>query len=335
MPDKDRNMLLKPSVFVTRQIDPVALDKLAKIANVEVWNSDSPPPREILMEKLRTVNGIITLLTDSIDEEIISSASHDLRVISQMAVGYDNINIQMATRRKIPVGNTPGVLTETTADFTWALLMAIARRVPEGDREVHQGIWRPWGPNVLTGQDVFGSSLGIVGFGRIGQAVARRAIGFQMKVRYFDVQRYPELETELNVQYASLSTLLSQSDFVTLHINLNPSSHHLIGREELGIMKPTAYLINTARGGIVDSEALYDALKFRQIAGAAIDVFETEPIPAHHPILELDNLIITPHIASASKQTRARMAMIAVNNVIAGINGEHLPHCVNPEVYQS
>ncbi|HNS62807.1 MAG TPA: D-glycerate dehydrogenase [Anaerolineaceae bacterium] len=328
-------MLLKPSVFVTRQIDPVALDKLAKIANVEVWNSDSPPPREILMEKLRTVNGIITLLTDSIDEEIISSASHDLRVISQMAVGYDNINIQMATRRKIPVGNTPGVLTETTADFTWALLMAIARRVPEGDREVHQGIWRPWGPNVLTGQDVFGSSLGIVGFGRIGQAVARRAIGFQMKVRYFDVQRYPELETELNVQYASLSTLLSQSDFVTLHINLNPSSHHLIGREELGIMKPTAYLINTARGGIVDSEALYDALKFRQIAGAAIDVFETEPIPAHHPILELDNLIITPHIASASKQTRARMAMIAVNNVIAGINGEHLPHCVNPEVYQS
>ena len=156
-----------------------------------------------------------------------------------------------------------------------------------------------------------------------------------MKVRYFDVQRYPELETELNVQYASLSTLLSQSDFITLHINLNPSSHHLIGREELGIMKPTAYLINTARGGIVDSEALYDALKFRQIAGAAIDVFETEPIPAHHPILELDNLIITPHIASASKQTRARMAMIAVNNVIAGINGEHLPHCVNPEVYQS
>ena len=328
-------MLSKPSVFVTRQIDPIALDKLAKLANVEVWNSDSPPPREILMEKLRTVNGIITLLTDSIDEEIISSASHDLRVISQMAVGYDNINIQMATRRKIPVGNTPGVLTETTADFTWALLMAIARRVPEGDREVHQGIWRPWGPNVLTGQDVFGSSLGIVGFGRIGQAVARRAIGFQMKVRYFDVQRYPELETELNVQYASLSTLLSQSDFVTLHINLNPSSHHLIGREELGIMKPTAYLINTARGGIVDSEALYDALKFRQIAGAAIDVFETEPIPAHHPILELDNLIITPHIASASKQTRARMAMIAVNNVIAGINGEHLPHCVNPEVYQS
>jgi len=328
-------MLSKPSVFVTRQIDPIALDKLAKLANVEVWNSDSPPPREILMEKLRTVNGIITLLTDSIDEEIISSASHDLRVISQMAVGYDNINIQMATRRKIPVGNTPGVLTETTADFTWALLMAIARRVPEGDREVHQGIWRPWGPNVLTGQDVFGSSLGIVGFGRIGQAVARRAIGFQMKVRYFDVQRYPELETELNVQYASLSTLLSQSDFITLHINLNPSSHHLIGREELGIMKPTAYLINTARGGIVDSEALYDALKFRQIAGAAIDVFETEPIPAHHPILELDNLIITPHIASASKQTRARMAMIAVNNVIAGINGEHLPHCVNPEVYQS
>ncbi len=328
-------MLSKPSVFVTRQIDPVALDKLAKLANVEVWNSDSPPPREILMEKLRTVNGIITLLTDSIDEEIISSASHDLRVISQMAVGYDNINIQMATRRKIPVGNTPGVLTETTADFTWALLMAIARRVPEGDREVHQGIWRPWGPNVLTGQDVFGSSLGIVGFGRIGQAVARRAIGFQMKVRYFDVQRYPELETELNVQYASLSTLLSQSDFITLHINLNPSSHHLIGREELVIMKPTAYLINTARGGIVDSEALYDALKFRQIAGAAIDVFETEPIPAHHPILELDNLIITPHIASASKQTRARMAMIAVNNVIAGINGEQLPHCVNPEVYQS
>lgn len=328
-------MLSKPSVFVTRQIDPIALDKLAKLANVEVWNSDSPPPREILMEKLRTVNGIITLLTDLIDEEIISSASHDLRVISQMAVGYDNINIQMATRRKIPVGNTPGVLTETTADFTWALLMAIARRVPEGDREVHQGIWRPWGPNVLTGQDVFGSSLGIVGFGRIGQAVARRAIGFKMKVRYFDVQRYPELETELNVQYASLSTLLSQSDFITLHINLNPSSHHLIGREELGIMKPTAYLINTARGGIVDSEALYDALKFRQIAGAAIDVFETEPIPAHHPILELDNLIITPHIASASKQTRARMAMIAVNNVIAGINGEQLPHCVNPEVYQS
>ncbi len=328
-------MLSKPSVFVTRQIDPVALDKLAKLANVEVWNSDSPPPREILMEKLRTVNGIITLLTDSIDEEIISSASHDLRVISQMAVGYDNINIQMATRRKIPVGNTPGVLTETTADFTWALLMAIARRVPEGDREVHQGIWRPWGPNVLTGQDVFGSSLGIVGFGRIGQAVARRAIGFQMKVRYFDVQRYPELETELNVQYASLSTLLSQSDFITLHINLNPSSHHLIGREELGIMKPTAYLINTARGGIVDSGALYDALKFRQIAGAAIDVFETEPIPDHHPMLELENLIITPHIASASKQTRARMAMIAVNNVIAGINGEQLPHCVNPEVYQS
>ena len=275
------------------------------------------------------------MLTDGIDEEVISrGAAKQLKVISQMAVGYDNIDIQSATRLHIAVGNTPGVLTETTADFTWALMMVLARQVVVSHNEVHQGIWRPWGPEVFAGADIYGKTLGIIGFGRIGQAVARRAMGFGMNVLVFD-RGHAAKDSTSYIQYTDLDSLLQESDFVTLHANLNPSSKGLIGQKQLQLMKPSAFLVNTARGAMVEHTALYDALVNHQIAGASLDVFDPEPIPANHPMLNLPNVIITPHIASASLATRRRMAEMTIENVIAGIEGKRLPYCVNPEIYVS
>ncbi len=324
--------MTRPFVFVTRKIAEPALKRLTEAADVEVWQHEDPPPQNVLIEKAGQVDGLLTLLTDKIDAHLIEQAGSGLKVISQMAVGYDNIDIPAATRRGIPVGNTPGVLTETTADFTWALLMAAARRVVEGDKEVRDGIWRAWGPDVLTGYDVYGATLGIIGFGRIGQAVARRAQGFGMKILYNDPDCGEDAGKDLGAECVTLDDLLARADFVSMHVYLSEATRHMIGQAQLQQMKRTAILINTARGPVVDPEALAWALENKIIAGAALDVTEPEPIPSNSPLLAFENIIITPHIASASKATRERMAHIAVDNMLAGLRGEPLPHCVNPEV---
>jgi glyoxylate reductase len=321
----------QPKVFITRKIAQPALDRLNGKVQVEVWQQEDPPPYELLLEKVAQVDGLLTLLTDKVDARLIEAAGPQLKVISQMAVGYDNIDIPAATRKGIPVGNTPGVLTETTADFAWTLLMAAARRVVEGDKEVRQGIWRAWGPDVLTGYDISGATMGIVGFGRIGQAMARRAKGFDMHILYTDPNCGKEAGAALGAECVSFDELLVRSDFVSMHVYLSPETRHMIGREQLQQMKSTAILINTARGPVVDPDALAWALENHVIAAAALDVTEPEPIPHNSPLLKLENIIITPHIASASKATRVRMAQMAVDNLLAGLNGDPLPNQANPK----
>ncbi len=323
--------MAKPRVYITRQIAQEALDMIGQVAGMEVWSGELPPPYEVLLEKARDIDGLLSLLPDKIDAALMNAAPR-LRVISNMAVGYDNIDIPAATRRGIVVGNTPGVLTETTADFAFALLMATARRVVEADGYTRKGRWKTWGPMMLLGQDIHHATLGIIGLGRIGAEVAKRGKGFGMKVLYYDQQRWREEERRLGVEYISeLSALLAMSDFVTIHVPLNSQTHYLIGPAEFALMKPTAILVNTSRGHVVDQKALYEALKSRQILAAAIDVTEVEPIPPDDPLLTLDNLVITPHIASASVATRTKMATMAAENLITGLSGQIPPNCVNPE----
>ncbi|HIK54581.1 MAG TPA: D-glycerate dehydrogenase [Synechococcales cyanobacterium M55_K2018_004] len=321
-----------PTVFITRPI-PASLDALSAVATVEVWTERQPPPVEVLREKMAIADGLLCLLTDRIDRALLQ-ASPQLKVISQMAVGYDNIDIAAATERGIPVGHTPGVLTNATADFTWALLMAAARRVVEGDRFTRAGLWQTWEPDLLLGPEVSGATLGIVGLGRIGQAVARRAIGFNMRVLYCG-QHPSAAAPAVNADFVSFETLLQTADFVSLHVPLTPETYHLIDDRAFSQMKPSAILVNTARGGVVDQAALFRALSQGQIAAAAIDVTDPEPLPMDSPLLTLDNLIITPHLGSASQQTRTKMAQMAIANLIAGLQGSPLPHCVNPEVYHA
>lgn len=319
-------------VFVTRHL-PTNLEPLHQVATVEVWPERQPPPSAVLREKVTELDGLLCLLTDAIDPALIASAP-SLKVISQMAVGYDNIDIAAATARRIPVGHTPGVLTDATADLTWALLMAAARRVVEGDRFTRSGQWQTWEPDLLLGPNISGATLGIVGFGRIGQAVARRAKGFEMRILYTSRHRANlDLEQVLGVEFVPFDLLLQSSDFVTIHTPLSPETHHLFSQPQFAQMQRAAILINTARGPIVDPDALYQALSSGQIAGAALDVTEPEPIPMDSPLLRLNNLIITPHIGSASLQTRKKMADMAIENLIAGLRGDRLPYCVNPEVY--
>jgi len=275
---------------------------------------------------------LVSLLTDPIDEEVFDAAPK-LRIVSQYAVGYDNIKVEEATKRGIYVTNTPGVLTETVADFTFALMLAVARRVVEADRYVREGKWKVgWHPLMMVGTDVYGATLGIVGLGRIGSAVARRAKGFNMRVIYYDVVRREDLEKELGIEYVSLDKLLEESDYVSLHTPLTPQTYHLIGEEQLKKMKKTAFLINTARGKVVDQKALYKALKEGWIAGAGLDVFEQEPISPDDPLLELDNVVLAPHAASASYETRSRMAEMVADNLIAFLKGEVPPNLVNKDV---
>lgn len=323
----------QPTVFVTREIPAAGLTMLSQAADVTVWPERLPPTNEQLRAGVAGCDGLLCLLTDQIDGPLMDAAGPSLKVISQMAVGYDNIDVAAATARGIPVGHTPGVLTEATADFTWALLMAAARRVVAGDQFTRSSQWQTWEPTLLLGPDVGGATLGIIGLGRIGQAVARRAAGFDMRLLYNSRSRRPDLEQSLGITYATFDDLLRQADFVTIHTPLTDETRHLFGREQFALMKETAVLINTARGPIVDPEALYSALATGQIAAAALDVTEPEPIPIHSPLLALDNLIITPHIASASRQTRDKMATMAAANLLAGLKGEPLPHCVNPQVY--
>ena len=321
----------KPKVYITRRIAQPALDMIASEADMEMWPEELPPPYELLLDKVRNVDGLLPLLTDKIDAALMEAAPK-LKVISNLAVGYDNIDIPEATKRHIVVGNTPGVLTETTADLAFALLMAAARRVVEGDRFTRRGLWKTWGPMIMLGQDIHRATLGVVGLGRIGKEVAKRAKGFDMKVLYYDPVRRSEMEKQLEVEYIpELSTLLSQSDFVSLHLPLCRETHHLIGVPQLAMMKSTAILVNTSRGPIIDQKALYEALKSRQIFAAAVDVTEVEPISPEDPLLTLENIIIVPHIASASFATRTKMATMAAANLIAGLNGQIPPNCVNPE----
>jgi lactate dehydrogenase-like 2-hydroxyacid dehydrogenase len=277
---------------------------------------------------------VLTLLTDRVDDAFLDAAGPSLRVVSNYAVGFDNVDVPACTRRGVPVGNTPGALTETTADLAWALLMAAARRVAEGDRYVRAGRWRTWGPQLLLGGDVHGATLGIVGFGRIGQAVARRAAGFGMTVLYWGRSRAePRMEQELAATWADLDELLGRSDFVTLHVSLNDETRHLIDAAALAQMKPSAVLVNTARGPVVDQVALAAALRDGTIAAAGLDVTDPEPMAPDDPLLELENCLVVPHIASASYATRGRMAEMAAANLLAGLRGERLPNLVNPEVY--
>ncbi len=325
--------MTQPRVFVTRRIPDKGLDLVRQAAAIEVWQDPLPPPYETLLQKVNGCDALLCLLTDRIDANLMDAIGPQVKVISQMAVGFDNIDIAAATARGIPIGNTPGVLTDTTADFAWALLMAAARRVVEGDKFTRAGQWQTWGPIDFLGPDVTGATLGIVGFGRIGQGLAKRAQGFDMRILYFDTQRYPEAEQKYGAHFVELETLLRESDFVSLHTVLSKETYHLMDDARLKLMKPSGILINTSRGPVVDPAALYRALSSGTIAYAALDVTEPEPIKLDDPLLTLDNIIIAPHIASASFQTRDKMATMAAANLIAGLRGERLPNCVNPQVY--
>jgi glyoxylate reductase len=326
--------MVKPKVFVTRLIAQEALERIDRVAEMDVWQEDLPPLYGLLLEKARGADGLLTLLSDWIDAALMDAAPK-LRVISNLAVGYDNINVAEATKRGIFVGHTPGVLTETTADLAFALLMAAARRVVEADSYTREGRWKTWGPAILQGQDIHHATLGIIGLGRIGAEVAKRGKGFNMRVLYCDTVRRNEEEKRLGVEYVpELAKLLSVSDFISLHVPLLPETHHLIGAVEFALMKPTAVFVNTSRGPVVDETALYEALKSRRIFAAGIDVTEVEPIPLNAPLLTLDNIVITPHIASASFTTRKNMALMAAENLLAGLRGEKPPNCVNPEAYR-
>jgi len=328
--------MTKPRVFITRIIAQEALDKIAQVTEMEVWPEELPPPYEVLLEKARDAEGLVTMLSDRIDAALMDAAP-GLKVVSNLAVGYDNINIAEATKRHIVVSNTPGVLTGTTADLAFTLLMAAARRVVEADNYTRKGRWKTWGPKILLGQDIHNATLGLVGLGRIGAEVARRGRGFNMKVLYYDViRRSEEEERQLGVEYIpELAKLLSSADFISVHVPLLPQTRHLIGAAEFALMKPSAVFINTSRGPVVDQRALYEALKSGQIFAAAIDVTEVEPISPDDPLLALDNIIITPHIASASFTTRTDMALMAAENLLAGLRGKTPPTCVNPEALRS
>ena len=322
------NEKLKPKIFVTRRLPQTVWDELTLHVDAEIWDFEKPPPYEILLEKVPGKVGILCLLTDQIDARLMDTGS-ELKVISQIAVGYDNIDVEGAVQRGIKIGNTPGVLTDATADFTFALLMAAARRIGEGIDYVRDGSWDTWGLTTLLGQDVYGACLGIIGFGRIGQAVAQRAKGFNMKILYYDRERDLDAERKYGAQYRNLNELLREADYVSLHVSLNEGTRGMIGAEELKFMKSSVVLINTARGPVVDKEALYNALKEGQIAYAALDVTVPEPLPADDELLSLPNVIIVPHIASATITARTKMCLMAVGNLVAGVNDEPLPYPVN------
>jgi len=308
-------------IYITRKLPGEIVDKLSSQFHVKMWSEENVPvPRDVLLGEIEEVDGLICLLTEKIDEEVLSKAKQ-LKVISNIAVGYNNIDIQTATEKGIIVTNTPGVLTETTADLTFALLMAAARRVVEGSDYLRSGEWGAWSLMQMTGQDIYGATLGIIGLGRIGEALVKRAHGFDMNVLYHNRTRKMETEEQLGIHYREMEDLLQQSDFVCLLLPYSPEVHHLIGKEELSLMKKDAILINTARGGIVDEEALYHSLKNGEIWGAGLDVFEKEPVSLDHPLLSLPNVVTLPHIGSASVKTRMKMAHLASDNMLSVLTG--------------
>lgn len=324
----------RPRVFVSRIIP--GLQAVQEQTNADVWPDELPPPRDELLRRVEGVDGVLAMVTDAVNEELLDRAGSQLKVVSNFAVGFDNIDVAACTRRGVAVGNTAGVLTETTADGAFALLMAIARRLPEDYDYVRHGKWRAWVPMLLPGQDIHHATLGIIGFGRIGREVAKRARGFDMNVVYYSPHAAPlDEEARLGARRASLDEVLSQSDFITLHVTLTPETHHMMNRETFAKMKPTAMLINTARGPVVDPDDLYDALKNGVIAAAGLDVTEPEPIPVDHKLLTLPNCLIVPHVASGTVATRGRMADVSTRNLLAGLKREPLMSWVNPEVWPS
>lgn len=331
--------MTKPTVFITRIIPNPGLillnehfppEGIAQSA-LEIWPHDLPPTRTQLIEHARGADGLLCLLTDKIDGDLMDAIGPQLKIISNFAVGVDNIDVSAATARGIPVGNTPGVLTDATADQAFALMMSAGRRINEAERFLRAGNWVTWQPSLLLGADFAGATLGIIGFGRIGQAVAKRAQGFDMRVLYYS----PNAQPAYGAQPVDLDTLVRESDFISVHVPLKPETRHLVNADFLAKMKPNAVLVNTARGGVLDQTALYNALKSNQIFAAALDVTDPEPLPMDNPLLELENCVIVPHLGSASKKTRDMMSLLAAQNLIAGLKGERLPNCVNPEIYTS
>jgi glyoxylate reductase len=322
----------RPKILVTHRLFEGPRAKLEELCEAEYWSDSERPPRAEVLRRVADKDGLICLLTEKIDDELLSAAPR-LRTVANIAVGFDNIDVDACTRRGVAVSNTPGVLDETTADFAWTLLMAVGRRLIEGDALCRSGQWKGWSLDQLVGGDIWGKTLGILGFGRIGRAVARRASGFGMRVIYNDAVRAPsEIESELRAEYMERDAVLREGDFVSLHVPLLPETRGLIGPRELALMKPTAFLINTSRGPVVQEAALITALERRQIAGAALDVFEREPQIGHG--LLRPNVVLAPHLASASLETRTRMAMMAVENTIAFFEGRRPPNIVNPGVWK-
>ncbi|HEY2979660.1 MAG TPA: D-glycerate dehydrogenase [Anaerolineales bacterium] len=326
--------MAKPKVFVTRVLPERGQRIIEDYCEADVWTEAMPPARETILQRVPGIEGLACLLTDVIDAPVMDAAGPQLKVISNCAVGFDNIDVQAASARGIAVGNTPDVLTEATADFTFGLMIAAARRIPEGQRYVRAGKWKTWEPSLLLGVDLKGATLGLVGFGRIGKAMARRASGSEMRVIFYDPMD-DENDPEIHAQKVDLGTLLDESDFISLHAPLTEATRHLINAAALGRMKPNSVLVNTSRGPVVDMQALYLALRDHRIFAAALDVTEPEPLPSDSPLLGLDNLIVSPHIGSASRSTREKMSWMTAQNLIAGLKGERLPNCVNPEVYGS
>src|SRR5258705_1649707 len=325
--------MAKPKVFATHQLFDEARQILDAACDVEYWTNDERPPREEVLRRVKDKEGLVCLLTEKVNDEFLRQAPK-LRIAANVAVGYDNIDIDACTKRGVVATNTPGVLDETTADFAWTLMMAVARRLGEGEALARSGIWQGWDLDQLVGADVWGKTLGIVGFGRIGRAMARRATGFQMRVIYTDAVRAPEgVEKELKTEFRDMNALLAESDFVSVHVPLLPETHGLFDSPKFYRMKPTAFLINTARGPVVDEAALVAALEAGKIAGAGLDVYENEPFI--HPGLKRANVVLAPHIASASLETRTKMACIAAENVVALFTEQRPPNMLNPEVLKT
>jgi glyoxylate reductase len=315
-------------ILVTLRLPEEVLARLTRALQVEAYDQDPPLERQRLLRRVSDKVGLLCTITDRIDAEVLDQAPA-LKVIANYGVGFEHIDVEAATRRGIPVTNTPGVLTDSTADLTLALILATARRVVEGDRRVREGKFQYWAPLLFLGTDVSGKTLGLIGLGRIGQAVAQRAAGFGMKLIYYSRTRLkPAREQELQVSYAPLETLLREADFVSLHVPLTPQTRHLISSRELQLMKPSAYLINTARGPVVDEAALVEALRRREIGGAGLDVYEREP--ALTPgLADLENVVLLPHVGSATIETRTKMAQMAADNLLAGLRGDQPPNCLN------
>jgi glyoxylate reductase len=323
----------KPRVYVTRQLFKEAIQILEEVSEVEVFEGENNAiPRDKLLKKVKNVNGLLPLLTEKIDAELMDIGK-ELKVVSNYAVGFNNIDVEEATKRGIRVTNTPGVLTETTADCAFTLMVTIARRILEADKYIRNRNWvDAWGPKMFIGTDIHEKTLGIIGLGRIGSAMVPRAKGFNMKIIYHDDYRDPSNDKELGVVRKTLNEVLKESDFISLHVPLTPETHHMIGEKQFKMMKPTAYIVNTSRGPVIDEKALYKALKDGWINGAALDVHEEEPTNPDNPLLTLDNIVVTPHIASGSIETRTKMAIIAAKNLASVLKGQEPPNLVNPEV---
>jgi len=324
--------MTKMKIYVTRDQPGTALQRLGKRYDVKVNSEDRPVSKDELINEAKGVDGIIACVGDRIDGEVMDASGGSLKAICNAIVGYDNVDIKAATERGIYVTNTPGVLTETVADLTFGLILAVSRKIAEGNRYIRTGKWRGWGPKQFLGFDVHGKVLGIIGLGRIGLAIARRARGFNMKIMYFDVRRNTEMEKEWGLLFTTMANVLRKSDFVSVHVPLIPQTRHLIGTNELEMMKDTAFLINTSRGPVLDEKALIQALKDGKICGAGLDVWDPEPPSADNPLLGMDNVVALPHIASASIETRTKMIDMAVENLNSILDGRIPPNLVNKDV---